>query len=179
MICRRFFSVNGQRSALAACKRNSKLSFSLHPGSAFMMEIMDKKTLNLVSIQYWSNSGEQKHSLLLELSLSSNRILELNKTQETHLVNMQMPIILTCNDQIMYHKQWYWSGEKENKQWFFLQSFQQYCYLLCSWILMNHFHKSLPPSNFISTVINHSFQPMSKQEITHSYCKRVEQFFLI
>ena len=50
-----------------------------------MMEIRDKKTLTLKSIQYSSNSGEQKHSLLLELSLSSNRILEPNKTQETHL----------------------------------------------------------------------------------------------
>ena len=35
-----------------------------------MMEIMDKKILTLVSIQYWSNSGVQENSLLLELSLS-------------------------------------------------------------------------------------------------------------
>ena len=74
-----------KKSALAACKRNSKLSFSLHPGSAFMMEIMDKKTLTLKSFQYWSNSGVQENSLLLELSLSSSRILEPNKTQDTHL----------------------------------------------------------------------------------------------
>ena len=35
-----------------------------------MMEIMDKKILTLVSIQYWSNSGVQENSLLLGLSLS-------------------------------------------------------------------------------------------------------------
>ena len=53
-----------------------------------MMGIMDKKTLTLVTIEYGSNSGVQKYSLLLGLSLSSNRTLEPNKTLETHLVKL-------------------------------------------------------------------------------------------